>query len=77
VAIFQSNIVFCLQYEDAKRAYDHEVMQHGDALKRYAAMETVHAQLQQRLNIVVQELDAARFARNQVWQQHLCSYLSD
>ena len=24
------------QYDDAKRNYDHEVMQHGDALKRYA-----------------------------------------
>jgi hypothetical protein len=25
------------QYDDAKRNYDHEVMQHGDALKRYAS----------------------------------------
>lgn len=52
-----------LQYEDAKRHYDNEVMQHGDALKRYAALDTAHSALQQRLSSTVAQLDEARLAK--------------
>ncbi|GAB4815353.1 hypothetical protein N2152v2_002399 [Parachlorella kessleri] len=53
------------QYEDAKRHYDHEVMQHGDALKRYAALDSAHSTLQQRLTGIIQQLDEARMAKSQ------------
>ena len=51
------------QCDDAKRHYDNEVMQHGDALKRYAALDTAHTALQKRLTDAVQQLDEARVAK--------------
>jgi hypothetical protein len=53
----------CVQCEDAKRHYDHEVVQHGDALKRYATLDTAHSALQQRLTGIIQQLDEARVAK--------------
>jgi nucleoprotein TPR len=64
------------QLEDAKRAYDAEVMAHGDALRRLSAADSALAAAQQRLAAVSQDLDNERAAR-QATESELRGRLSE
>ena len=50
----------CRELEDTKRMYEAEVMSHGDALRRLSSADSALKASQERLNLILQELDSER-----------------
>lgn len=53
------------QLDEAKKSYDAEVVAHGDALRRVASSEAAVASLQNRLNVIVADLEKERSSRHE------------